>query len=175
MLYAVSSTNLESGDRLLGHRKRSQGGKRRNTLPGSFLLVSGALTVPARLYIVQVKPQAVLPIVRSYLKLYTTISIGKLATLLELDDYTVRSTLLLLKQQRGGETDFWIDGEMIHVRACPTPAACATASSCCCVRTNMLNSPQAGGRQQGPPPVWRVFRQPHSEVRRHVHGLGENQ
>jgi translation initiation factor 3 subunit L len=78
-------------------------------------VIQEAFRLQLDLFLQEVKPQAVLPTVRSYLKLYTTISIGKLATLLELDDYTVRSTLLLLKQQHGGETDFWIDGDMIHV------------------------------------------------------------
>lgn len=40
--------------------------------------------------LLQVKPQASLPTMRSYLKLYTTISIKKLATLLEKDEYFVR-------------------------------------------------------------------------------------
>lgn len=85
------------------------------------------------LFIDDIKPQAVLPTMRSFLKLYTTISIKKLATLLELDEYSVRTTLFSLKQksrqpcivpgrsalyfewQTATDIDFYIDGDMVHV------------------------------------------------------------
>jgi translation initiation factor 3 subunit L len=85
------------------------------------------------LFLEEVRHQAVLPTMRSYLKLYTTISLSKLAALLELDEYAVRTTLLSLKQKSrqpslvagrnvldaewaaATDIDFYIDDDMVHV------------------------------------------------------------
>jgi len=72
-------------------------------------------------------------IIRSYLKLYTTMPISKLTTLLDVDAETLKTQLLAYKHkmkamawtegssslegefQSGSDVDFFIDGEMIHV------------------------------------------------------------
>lgn len=72
-------------------------------------------------------------VIRSYLKLYTTMPISKLAAFLELDENTLRIQLLSYKHkmqsvvwtagnsglegefQSGSDVDFYIDREMIHV------------------------------------------------------------
>mmetsp|Transcript_15454 Transcript_15454/g.21320 ORF Transcript_15454/g.21320 Transcript_15454/m.21320 type:complete len:522 (-) Transcript_15454:322-1887(-) len=92
-----------------------------------------AFRLQLNLFLDEVRPQTLLPTVRSFLKLYTTISIRKLATFLDLDQQTVRSTLLTLKQRSrqptimpgrsvldadwvpATDTDFYIDGDMVHV------------------------------------------------------------
>lgn len=52
-----------------------------------------------RLFMEEVKQQLLLPEIRSYLKLYTTIEIEKLATLMDVDDATFRSYLHALKHK----------------------------------------------------------------------------
>jgi translation initiation factor 3 subunit L len=77
----------------------------------------------------------------SFLKLYTTTSISKLASFLELDEYTLRTTLLTLKQRARQPTttpgrkvldfewvsavdiDFYIDG----VSRPPTRGSCSSS------------------------------------------------
>ena len=78
------------------------------------------------------KQQKQLPMIRSYLKLYTTIGIPKLAALAEADEPTFREHLQCLKHKShslvwtGGEplsgqwassadVEFYVDGEMAHV------------------------------------------------------------
>lgn len=81
----------------------------------------------------EVRQQICIPIIRSYLKLYTTMPIGKLAAFLEMTDEEFRTQLLCFKHkmknmvatkgssglegefQSGSEVDFFIDGNMIHI------------------------------------------------------------
>jgi len=92
-----------------------------------------AFRLQLKCFLTEVKQQTILPTLRSFLKLYTTTSISKLASFLELDEYTLRATLLTLKQRARQPTtapgrkvldfewvsavdiDFYIDGDMIHV------------------------------------------------------------
>ena len=80
----------------------------------------------------EVEAQKQLPTIRSYLKLYTTIGIPKLAALAEADEPTFREHLQCLKHKShaltclGGaplsgtwmstaEVDFYVEGEVAHV------------------------------------------------------------
>jgi len=91
-----------------------------------------AYRLQLRLFSAEVSQQKVLPTIRSYLKLYTTIGIPKLAALAEADDPTFREHLQCLKHKTqamswtgGGpltgswasaaEVDFYVDGEVAHV------------------------------------------------------------
>ena len=84
------------------------------------------------LFLKEVSQQALLPTIRSFLKLYTTIGIPKLAALLEVDEATFREHLQCLKHKghslvwTGGaplsgqwascaDVEFYVDGEMAHV------------------------------------------------------------
>jgi translation initiation factor 3 subunit L len=83
-------------------------------------------------FLEEVKQQSILPTVRSYLKLYMTISISKLAKFLEKDEATLRTHLVCVKHKtraliwNGGpvslgqwasssDVDFYIDQDMIHI------------------------------------------------------------
>jgi translation initiation factor 3 subunit L len=86
-----------------------------------------------RMFKVEVQQQSIIPVIRSYLKLYTTMSISKLASLSELDEGTLRTALLCFKHkqrnmvwtkgsdalegefQSSPETDFYINNDMIHI------------------------------------------------------------
>merc|ERR1712087_37525 len=92
-----------------------------------------AYRLQLRLFLQEVQQQKVLPTIRSFLKLYTTISIPKLAALLEeTDEGTFREHLQCLKHKThslvwaGGapltgcsvsvtDVDFYVDHEMAHV------------------------------------------------------------
>ena len=80
----------------------------------------------------EVQQQKLLPTIRSYLKLYTTIGIPKLAALAESDEPTFREHLQCLKHKshqlassggapldgswvKTGDVDFYVSGEMAHV------------------------------------------------------------
>jgi translation initiation factor 3 subunit L len=80
----------------------------------------------------EVQQQKLMPAIRSYLKLYTTIGISKLAALAEADESTFREHLQCLKHKShslacvGGaplsgqrvsatDVDFFVDGEVAHV------------------------------------------------------------
>lgn len=58
-----------------------------------------AAKLQARLFMEEVKSQLLLPDIRSYLKLYTTIEIDKLATLMDVDERTARGRLHALKHK----------------------------------------------------------------------------
>jgi len=93
------------------------------------------LALQRKLFIKEINQQSSLPLIRSYLKLYTTIDIHKLANLLEKkhDKDTLRTYLVRfvhknrqlqwstgMRPNEGTWTsstnlDFYIDGEMIHV------------------------------------------------------------
>jgi len=86
-----------------------------------------------RMFMVEVQQQSIVPIIRSYLKLYTTMSIPKLASLSDLDEDTLQTALLCFKHKQRNltwtegsdalegkftstpETDFYIDNDMIHI------------------------------------------------------------
>jgi len=86
-----------------------------------------------RMFMVEVQQQSIIPVIRSYLKLYTTMSIAKLASLSDLDEGTLQTALLCFKHkqrnlvwtkgtdalegefQSSPETDFYINNDMIHI------------------------------------------------------------
>jgi translation initiation factor 3 subunit L len=85
-----------------------------------------------KVFLAEVKQQMLLPTIRSYLKLYTTISIAKLAQFLEMEPDVLKTHLLCLKHKSrqvtcsGGdplagrainasETDFYLDNDMVTV------------------------------------------------------------
>jgi translation initiation factor 3 subunit L len=91
-----------------------------------------AYRLQLKLFLAEVQQQKLLPTIRSFLKLYTTIGIPKLAALLEADEATFREHLQCLKHKThaltwtGGpplsgtwtscaDVDFYVDGEMAHV------------------------------------------------------------
>ena len=91
-----------------------------------------AYRLQLRLFMSEVHQQLLLPTIRSYLKLYTTIGIPKLAALAEADEPTFREHLQCLKHKThalswsGGaplsgsctssaEVDFFVDGDVAHV------------------------------------------------------------
>ncbi|KAL5729192.1 hypothetical protein ACHQM5_002173 [Ranunculus cassubicifolius] len=85
-----------------------------------------AYRLQLKLFLYEVKQQQLLSGVRTFLKLYSTISISKLATYMEVDEPTVRSILLTYKHKThsvdsdgkiisNADVDFYINDEMIHV------------------------------------------------------------
>ncbi|XP_054720262.1 LOW QUALITY PROTEIN: eukaryotic translation initiation factor 3 subunit L-like [Uloborus diversus] len=86
-----------------------------------------------KVFMDEIKQQIMLPTIRSYLKLYTTMPIAKLATFLEMSESDVVNYLLCFKHkmknmvwikgtsglegefQSGSEVDFYIDKDMIHI------------------------------------------------------------
>lgn len=86
-----------------------------------------------RLFMNEVRQQLVVPNLRSFLRLYTTISISKLAEFLDLDESSLRRQLLCYKHKTRGlvwssgpllsgkwaqtlDVDFVIEGDMLHLR-----------------------------------------------------------
>eukprot|EP00795_Rhopilema_esculentum_P009564 gene9564-17312_t len=81
----------------------------------------------------EIEQQIDIPVIRSFLKLYTTMPISKLAAFLEVDEETLRTKLLCYKHkqrnmvwtkgtdalegefQSSSEVDFYIDQDMIHI------------------------------------------------------------
>jgi len=91
-----------------------------------------AYRLQLKLFLREVEQQKMLPTIRSFLKLYTTIGLGKLAALLEEDESTFREFLQCLKHKThalawtGGaplsgewassaDVDFYVDSEVAHV------------------------------------------------------------
>lgn len=92
-----------------------------------------AYRLQLRMFLGEVRSQQMVPTLRSFLKLYTTIPLAKLAVLMEVDEATLRHQLLCLKHKthvhefRGGESalegvltstsdiDFYIKEGMVHV------------------------------------------------------------
>jgi translation initiation factor 3 subunit L len=86
-----------------------------------------------RVFLDEVTQQMPTLVIRSYLKLYTTMPVSKLASFLEVNEETLRVQLLAFKHkmqnvvwttgnsglegefQSGSDVDFYIDKEMIHV------------------------------------------------------------
>jgi len=99
--------------------------------PGNFN--QDPLKLQAKLFLIEVKQQAMLPTVRSFLKLYTTIGTQKLAGFLETDEKNFRTQLLCYKHKMRGlqwtsgtplsgelnpvsDIDFFIDKDMVHIQ-----------------------------------------------------------
>jgi len=92
-----------------------------------------SLQLQRKLFLSEVKQQALLATIRSYLKLYTTIGTKKLSAFLELDEKTFRTHLLCYKHKTralqwssgsaisgdwssSSDVDFFVDQDMVHIR-----------------------------------------------------------
>ncbi|EPS61195.1 hypothetical protein M569_13603, partial [Genlisea aurea] len=84
-----------------------------------------AYRLQLKLFLYEVKQQQLLSGVRTYLKLYSTISIAKLASYLEVDEPTVRTILMTYKHKThpvdsdgkiasNADVNFYVDDDMIH-------------------------------------------------------------
>lgn len=87
---------------------------------------SGPRGLQLQVFKSEVDQQRLIPTLRSYLKLYTTIPISKLAKFLDMDVNQVRCCLMAFKHKKevakgdGGEQttldiDFYVDKDMIHI------------------------------------------------------------
>lgn len=85
-----------------------------------------AYRLQLKMFLYEVKQQQLLVGVRTFLKVYSTISLGKLAAYMEVDDATLRTILMTYKHKThtididgktvsNADLDFYIDGDMIHV------------------------------------------------------------
>jgi len=91
-----------------------------------------ALRLQTKLFLQEVKQQALVPTIRSYLKLYTTIPTQKLSDFLDLDQKSFRTQLLCYKHKTRGlvwtgesplngdwtfssDVDFYLDKDMVHI------------------------------------------------------------
>uniref|UniRef100_H2ZDI7 Eukaryotic translation initiation factor 3 subunit L n=1 Tax=Ciona savignyi TaxID=51511 RepID=H2ZDI7_CIOSA len=79
-----------------------------------------------KVFLEEVEQQARLPTIRSYLKLYSTMPVEKLAAFLDMDIEDFTAQLMCLKHKMNNarsdkdqegqlEVDFYIDGDMIHI------------------------------------------------------------
>ncbi|XP_064594734.1 eukaryotic translation initiation factor 3 subunit L-like [Liolophura sinensis] len=86
-----------------------------------------------KVFLQEVTQQILLPTIRSYLKLYTTLPMSKLATFMDLTDEELQTNLMCFKHkmknvvwtkgtsglegefQSASEVDFYIDKDMIHI------------------------------------------------------------
>ncbi|XP_065196024.1 eukaryotic translation initiation factor 3 subunit L-like [Sycon ciliatum] len=91
-----------------------------------------AFNAQNKIFLSEVRQQGLIPVIRSYLQLYTSMPIAKMAAFMDLDVEEFRTHLLRYKHKMytpvwtsgpllGGElksvagTDFFIEGEMIHI------------------------------------------------------------
>jgi translation initiation factor 3 subunit L len=85
-----------------------------------------AYRLQLKLFLYEVKQQQLLSGVRTFLKVYSTISLAKLASYMEVDEPTLRTILLTYKHKThavdsegkvtsNADVDFYIDDGMIHV------------------------------------------------------------
>jgi len=93
-----------------------------------------AFRLQLRLFLASVRSASLLPLLRSFLRLYTAIPVTKLAQLMDYDPAALRQLLAAMKRKaqvqewRGngtplldgawastGDVDFYVDGEMVHV------------------------------------------------------------
>ncbi|XP_030839981.1 eukaryotic translation initiation factor 3 subunit L isoform X2 [Strongylocentrotus purpuratus] len=90
-------------------------------------------TLQVKVFMEEVNQQLVIQTIRSFLKLYTTMPVSKLAIFLDMSEENFRTKLLCFKHkmknlvwtkgasgldgefQSASEVDFYIDGEMIHI------------------------------------------------------------
>eukprot|EP00245_Coleochaete_scutata_P009099 TRINITY_DN292_c0_g2_i1.p1 TRINITY_DN292_c0_g2~~TRINITY_DN292_c0_g2_i1.p1 ORF type:complete len:533 (-),score=111.36 TRINITY_DN292_c0_g2_i1:296-1894(-) len=85
-----------------------------------------AYRLQLRMFLMELRQQQLLAGIRSFVKLYTTISIPKLASFMEVDDSTLRSVLFSYKHKthvadsegnmtNNADIDFYIDEDMVHI------------------------------------------------------------
>ncbi|KAI7755207.1 hypothetical protein M8C21_005558, partial [Ambrosia artemisiifolia] len=74
-----------------------------------------AYRLQLKLFLYEVKQQQQLSVVRTFLKVYSTISVAKLASYMEVDEFTLRKTI------SNADIDFYIDDALIHVVESKTP------------------------------------------------------
>ncbi|KAJ6361491.1 hypothetical protein OIU78_002011 [Salix suchowensis] len=85
-----------------------------------------AYRLQLKLFLYEVKQQQLLSGVRTFLKVYSTLSLGKLANYMEVDEPTLRTILMTYKHKThavdskgkiisNADVDFYIDEDMIHV------------------------------------------------------------
>jgi len=101
--------------------------------PSAFLITSSDThKTQQKLFLAEVKQRTLIPTIKSYLKLYTTIPTSKLANFLEISESELRRQLLALKSQTtstvwgsgslvvgrpgfSNDLEFYLDQDMIHV------------------------------------------------------------
>ncbi|KAH7574233.1 hypothetical protein JRO89_XS03G0269100 [Xanthoceras sorbifolium] len=94
--------------------------------PLSSSLYMDAYRLQLKLFLYEVKQQQLLSGVRTFLKVYSTISLGKLASYMEVDEPTLRTILMTYKHKThsvdsegkissNADVDFYINDDMIHV------------------------------------------------------------
>ncbi|CAG8537609.1 9731_t:CDS:10 [Diversispora eburnea] len=66
----------------------------------------------AKIFLAEVRHQILIPTLRSYLKLYTTMGIDKLAAFLDIDSSELRTQLLIVKQKSRQQK--WIKGTLLE-------------------------------------------------------------
>ncbi|CAK9204550.1 unnamed protein product [Sphagnum troendelagicum] len=85
-----------------------------------------AYRLQLKLFLSEVRQQQLLSSIRSFLKLYTTISIAKLASFMDVDEPTLRVALLTYKHKThvinndgsvlsNADVDFYVDDDMVHI------------------------------------------------------------
>jgi len=91
-----------------------------------------SMTLQKNLFLKEMGEQAMLSTIRSYLKLYTTIELKKLADFLEIDEKNLRTQLLCYKHKTrnvvwnagspsngewasSSDVDFYLEGDMVHI------------------------------------------------------------
>jgi translation initiation factor 3 subunit L len=88
--------------------------------------VQDAYRLQLKLFLSEVRQQQLLSSIRSFLKLYTTISIAKLASFMDVDEPTLRVALLTYKHKThvinndgsvlsNADVDFYVDDDMVHI------------------------------------------------------------
>ncbi|KAL7598186.1 hypothetical protein Lser_V15G22040 [Lactuca serriola] len=91
-----------------------------------------AYRLQLKLFLYEVKQQQQLSVVRTFLKVYSTISLEKLASYMEVDESTLRTILMTYKHKThsvgadgktisNADIDFYIDDDLIHVVESKTP------------------------------------------------------
>lgn len=91
-----------------------------------------AYRLQLKLFLYEVKQQQQLSVVRTFLKVYSTISVEKLASYMEVDETTLRSILMTYKHKThsvgadgktisNADIDFYISDDLIHVVESKTP------------------------------------------------------
>ncbi|KAJ9546777.1 hypothetical protein OSB04_019320 [Centaurea solstitialis] len=91
-----------------------------------------AYRLQLKLFLYEVKQQQQLSVVRTFLKVYSTISLEKLATYMEVDESTLRTILMTYKHKThsvgadgktisNADIDFYIDDDLIRVVESKTP------------------------------------------------------
>eukprot|EP00850_Spirogloea_muscicola_P021247 SM000242S08483 [mRNA] locus=s242:164261:167142:+ [translate_table: standard] len=84
-----------------------------------------AYRLQLKLFLAEVRQQQLLPNIRSFLNLYTSIPLAKLASFMDIDDATLRTALMTYKHKNhvvdadgdytNAAIDFYIDEDMVHV------------------------------------------------------------